>query len=90
MLLLRLWSTRLWMLYSNKEEKMSEHDMLTSQDLADRTGIPVEQIYVLRMRGNVPEAAMYGRTPIWTDGPEMAAWVEANKRATGGPKGVWW
>lgn len=59
---------------------MSEQVFITSQVLSDRTGIPVDQIYVARMRGTVPEATMIGRTPVWVDGPEIAGWVEDNKR----------
>lgn len=60
---------------------MDTLNLLTYEEIANQTGIPVPTLRVMAQRGQLPEPSVrVGQSPAWS-GPDILKWIANNKRA---------
>jgi len=52
-------------------------DLLTYEDIARETGVPVERLYVWRHRGKLPKPTVDNHQPLWAR-DEVTEWIQQN------------
>lgn len=57
---------------------MSEVELLTIEEVADRLRVPVPTVRWLRQEGRFAPAVKVGRRLVWTT-QDITAWIESNR-----------